>query len=67
LRHYIKDDVIYHAMKFSVDSFEDCPAAPDPAAFENDGAGLDLDALGADLAGVLRRPASLVLSCGRST
>jgi len=52
----IKDDVIYHALKFSVDSFEDCPVAPDPAAFEEDGAALDLDALGADSAGVLRRP-----------
>jgi hypothetical protein len=52
-----KDDVGYWLLKSGADSFDGCPVPPVPADFQGDGSGgsLDLDALRADSAGVLRR------------
>ena len=38
------------------DSFDECPPTPVPAHFENDAAGLDLEALGGTDAAIIKRP-----------
>ena len=58
MRRYVQDNVLYTLEKAGVDSFNDCPDAPNPQDFEDDddGASLDLAALKADYASMLTRP-----------
>jgi hypothetical protein len=57
VRRYIQDDVLYTLEKAGVDSFNDCPDAPNPQDFKDeDGASLDLAARKADYASMLTRP-----------
>jgi hypothetical protein len=48
-----KETMYAYAKSSGVDAFEQCPAVPDPEAFENDA--VDLEAAGADRAVILKR------------
>jgi hypothetical protein len=56
-----KKETMYACAKDSgVEDYDDCPPVPSPGEFENDGAGIDLEAIGADRAVILKRsPAAL--------